>query len=537
LRLLEQRIGNSALGRVRARADRLVGHGRRRRALAWLLRAIVVVLLVLGGIWLGLRAGGPTAQPTALGTVSMRVDPAWHGQVDAFIPIANWGVRARAFSAPLRLHVEPRSVDREALVSAASGDSDVLSEAEADARGAARHALVRALLWCVAGAVALGVAAGLVARAVGRSSLRVALAWALVPAVCAALLSLVVLLRVEHTFDPAAFATPSFYARGAELGQLLDVAEKAQMVEGRYESSVQRTLAGYATLVGAGANLEPVATAPSAVLLSDLHGNKLVLGPLRRLFSGRPIYFPGDFGQRGTRAEARALIPQVTALGSPLVAVSGNHDSRYFMRRLARAGVTVLTQKGRLRANGTTDGKPVQRIAGLRTAGFADPLEWRGDDPDDPDRVFSFSERPHGDRDYAAAQEKLRRWFEGLRPRPQVVLVHQNGLAQSLARSLQDSGDRRPLLILTGHDHEQHLDRYGEVWVADAGTVGAGGVFGVGSESVGVAQLHITSDHHLPRAVDLVTVEPISGAAGAERVILHSARACDRELVHCHPGE
>lgn len=493
-----------------------------------------VALLAVLGMALGLRTAGPSPSHTALGTVSMRVGPALHGEVDAFIPIADWGVRADAFSAPVRLHVEPRSVDRDAVIRAASGDAAVLEDAEADARQAARHALIRALLWSVAGAFALGVAAALLARAVGRRSLLESAAWLLAPTVLAAALSTIVLLRVQHTFHPEAFASPSFYARGAELGQLLDVAEKAQTVEGGYTSSVQRTLAGYATLLNAGANLAPVSTEPPAVLLSDLHGNKLVLAPLKRLFSGSPIYFAGDFGQRGSRAEARTLVPQVKALGSPLVAVSGNHDSSYFMRRLATAGVVVLTQRGRLLPNGKTDRRPVQEIAGLRTSGFSDPLEWRGSDPDDPRRIFSFSERPDADRAYAAARKELLDWFLGLRPSPQVVLVHQNGLAQSLAEALQERGYRRPLLILTGHDHKQHIDRYREIFVVDGGTVGAGGVFGVGSQSVGVAQLHLAGNSSTPRAVDLVTVEPVSGAATADRLIVHSASACEDERMRCH---
>jgi predicted phosphodiesterase len=495
--------------------------------------AIVVVLAVSGSL-VGLRLAGPVARDTALGTVSVRVGAAWHGQVDAFIPIANWGVRAEAFSGPLSLHVEPRSVDREALLRAAAGDRSVLTEAEEDARRVARGALLRALGWAVAGALGLGFAALLAARALGRRSLGVGLALLLAPPACAALLSAVVLMRVQDTFDPGAFRTPSFYARGAELGQLLKVADKAEGAGERYSSSVHRTLAGYATLLNAGANLAPVSAEAPAVLISDLHGNELVLGPLKGLFSGRPIFFAGDFGQRGSRAEASALIPQVRALGRPFVAVSGNHDSRWFMRRLAGAGVLVLTEQGRLRPDGNTDGKPVQRVDGLLVAGYADPLEWRGSNPGDPGRIFSFSEHPDGDRDYARVEDQLLRWFEELPRRPNVVLIHQNGLAQGLAEALHARGHEHSLLVLTGHDHEQHIDRYGEILVVDAGTVGAGGAFGVGAESVGVAQLYIPEGETRPRAIDLVQVEPLSGAASAERVIPASPEACERERVHCH---
>jgi predicted phosphodiesterase len=510
---------------------------RRRVVQVWLLRFALLAGLAVGGCLLGLRLAGPSVRDTALGTVSLRVDASSHGEVDAFIPIANWGVRANAFSGPLRLHVEPRSIDREALLATASGDRSVLGDAENDAREAAHNSFLRALRWAIGGALALGLAVALAALALGDRSALHALGWVLAPGALAVVLSVGVLLRVERTFHPEAFQNPSFYARGAELAQLLKVAEKAQGADERYSSSIHRTLAGYATLLNAGANPGTPGTEPPAVLISDLHDNELVLGPLRRLFSGRPIFFVGDFGQRGTRAESRALVPQVTSLGRPIVAVSGNHDSRSFMRRLAAAGVIVRTERGRLRAGGGVDGKPVQRVAGLRVAGYSDPLEWRGADPDDPRRIFSFSERPDGERELSDAKERLVSWFEGLRSNADVVLVHQNGLAQALASELHSRGYQRSLLILTGHDHKQHVDRYGEILVVDAGTVGAGGVYGVGQEAVGVAQLHIPGGRVPPRDIDLMKVEPLSGAASAERVVPDSPQACERDLVRCHDEE
>jgi hypothetical protein len=98
-----------------------------------------------------------------------------------------------------------------------------------------------------------------------------------------------------------------------------------------------------------------------------------------------------------------------------------------------------------------------------------------------------------------------------------VVLIHQNGLAQALARRAQEHGDTDGLLILTGHDHKQHIDLYGDVTVVDSGTAGTGGAFGVATMPVGVAPLHFAADGARLRAVDLVQVEPISGAAEAER--------------------
>jgi Calcineurin-like phosphoesterase superfamily domain len=490
--------------------------------------------LALGGTVLGLRVAGPSVEETALGSVSVRVRPAWEGSVDAFIPIADWGVGARPFSAPMELHIEPRRVDRGALLEAAAGDQRVLLRAEEDAREAAGDSIRRALLWSVAGAFALGAVAYLAVAAVRGWGAGRMVACVLGPPLAALVLGALVIERARATFDPDAFQRPSFYARGAELAQLLEVAGEAQGHEERYRNSVQRTLSSYATLLTAGGRLSRVDTSAPAVLLSDLHGNVVALRSFKRLFAGRPVFFAGDFGQRGTRAEAELLIPRLTNLGRPLVAVSGNHDSRFFMRRLAAAGAIVLTERGRLRADGSTDGKPVQTVAGLRVAGFRDPLEWRRPEPGNPDRVFSFAERAEGRREYARAKERLYRWYDALESAPEVVLIHQNGLAQALARRVQEVGDPDGLLILTGHDHEQHIDLYGDVTVVDAGTAGAGGAFGIATTPVGVAPLHFAADGARLWAVDLVQVEPISGAAKAERVIPGSPDACDVDRVRCH---
>jgi hypothetical protein len=317
------------------------------------------------------------------------------------------------------------------------------------------------------------------------------------------------------------------------------VAEQVEETGERYRSSVQRSLAGYAALLRAGANLPATAADDAPVVLaSDFHGNTLAIDALERLFADRPLFFAGDLGHSGNEGEARLLAGRLADAGEPVIAVSGNHDTALVMRRLAARGVVVLTDTGRLAPGGRTDGRPVQRVAGLTVAGWPDPLEWRGADPDDPRRIFSFSERPDGDAEYAAAQRRFVAWFDGLPERPQLVLVHQNGLAQHLAQTLHERGDGRPLTILTGHDHRQHVDLYGDgIVVVDAGTGGAGGVFGVGTESVGIATLQLPGATPPPRAIDLIDVDPVGGNAQADRVVPATTTACDVERVRCHGRE
>jgi predicted phosphodiesterase len=401
-----------------------------------------------------------------------------------------------------------------------------------------RAALLRTYAWAVGGALVLGLVAALALAHRPEVRRRLVIGTAIGPALCAFAICGVVLLRVATTFNSNAFSHPHFYARGAELEQLLHVADNAQQEASGYTSQVQRALGSFAALVATGGRFaRAVPATHQAILASDLHDNLLALNAVQRQFGSQPIFFPGDFGQTGNATETRLIVPRFERFRQPVIAVSGNHDSSLLMRRLAAGGVIVLTNTGRLDGAGHTDGKPVQNILGLRVAGYPDPLESRHGNPGDPARIFSFADRPNGDLLYAEAQQRLLDWFNGLKEQPDVVLVHQNGLAQFLARQLQDQAYRHPLVILTGHDHKQHIDKYGHVVVVDGGTVGAGGVFGASKSPVGFADLNLNARGRLA-STDLVQVQPFTGSAQADRVVLTSKDACTSEQpLVCHkPG-
>ena len=492
----------------------------------------------------GLRLAGPIDRDTALGDIRLRIQASWHGEVNAYVPLADWGIRANAFSGPLTVRVEPRGVDRQALIRAASGDRDVLAQAEDDARDAAAAAIRRAIIFSALGVLAAAALSLLIRSAFrGRgpppSRRRLAL-WAAAPLLIGVAAIAVAIGRATTTFDTNAFAQPSFYARGDELSQLLQVSERVEQAGEQYTSGVQRSIAGYAALLRAGVNLEEIGAGGGepVALISDLHNNTLALDAVERLFGDRPVFFAGDLGQTGSKSEARLLAGRLADAGDPVVAVSGNHDSSLLMRRLAAAGVVVLTDTGRLDSSGATDRKPVQRIGSITVAGFPDRLESRSGDPGDPRRIFSFSERPNHPAEYEQAKRDFVAWFDRLPERPQFVLVHHFGLARHLAGTLRERGDQRPLTILTGHDHVQQLDLYGDaIAVVNAGTAGAGGVFGAGAESVGVATMQLESGRPPPRAFDLINIDPLNGNAQADRVVPATTTACDVERVRCHGRE
>jgi hypothetical protein len=192
------------------------------------------------------------------------------------------------------------------------------------------------------------------------------------------------------------------------------------------------------------------------------------------------------------------------------VAVSGNHDTPQLMRSLAAAGAIVLTHRGRLDASGRVHGPPVQSIAGMRVAGYEDPLEAN---------AGSYGHRlDFTPAELAVQEQAVERWFDNLVPRPQIVLVHDFRIAAAL-RTHVAAAAPLPLIILTGHDHKQHVDQTGLVVEVDGGSLGAGGVFDVGKAPAGFAQVHLTAGGW-PQTVDMIAADPITGEASARRVTL-----------------
>jgi predicted phosphodiesterase len=241
-----------------------------------------------------------------------------------------------------------------------------------------------------------------------------------------------------------------------------------------------------------------------------------VLPVLEDYTRGKTVFLAGDFALLGSDVENR-LAPQIGRLGKEVVAVSGNHDSRPLMRELARSGVIVLTREGRLLPNRSVDDTTVVEVGGLLVAGYDDPLEGRGALTDGRPLELSSEE-------FAEEERKITAWFETLPRRPDIVLVHQHGLAHALLEAVRP-GDA-PLAIFTGHDHNQHFEQSEEAVLVDGGTVGAGGPFGIGEQNVGFAEVRF-SDEGVAQSIDLIDVEPLSGNALARRVAL-TGNAADK---------
>jgi Calcineurin-like phosphoesterase superfamily domain len=480
----------------------------------------------LAGGFVGLRAASPNVRSVTLGTVAFGVSPAREGTVDVYVPLVDWGVRAHPYRAPLAVQLEFRSVERDAALASlrSSGAADAnLGLLKAELRKVVRQGLLRAAIVVTAGGLLSGVLAGALVVACGRR--RRWLAFGTLTGLATALAATSFFAVGVSRFDYGAFREPTFYAHGAELPKLLSFSEQLLATGDTYTDSYDQAVAGLTNLVAFASNpprSEPVAR--SAVLASDLHSNSLVLPAFADYTAGKTVFLVGDFTELGTSYE-QGLVGELGTLGGTVVAVSGNHDSRSFMVEAAQAGVVVLTRSGRLLPDGSTDGQPLYRLDGLVVAGYDDPLE--SIDGSLAERRLELKERRLG------AQRDFLAWYAALPQRPDVVLVHQHALAHALLHVVAGRGSPG-LLILTGHDHRQHVDREGRSVLVDGGTLGAGGPFGIGEERSGFAELHLAGDGRLA-AVDLVEVEPLSGEASARRLVLDEPADPDSQAEAAGP--
>src|SRR5919198_5287352 len=144
---------------------------RRRSILVAVLLVIACGALSLVGSVVALRAAGPAVTSFTLGRVETRVAPASSGRFDAYVPIVDWGVRARPYWAPLAVELQFRSLDRDAALAAVrSGPAAQrnIRLLEGELRESVDAGFRRAAAAGLVGGIVGGFIAGTIAVAFGR---------------------------------------------------------------------------------------------------------------------------------------------------------------------------------------------------------------------------------------------------------------------------------------------------------------------------------------------------------------------------------
>jgi predicted phosphodiesterase len=303
---------------------------------------------------------------------------------------------------------------------------------------------------------------------------------------------------------------PQYYAHGADIPRALEAIDTAQRSTRVLDEELDAQLVGLARLVTEPAGRASLGDAPRLTVASDLHNNALTIPILERAADGGPVLFPGDMTDRGSPLEVR-VVRRVVRTGNPFVFVSGNHDSNTLERDIARAGAIVLSEDGRLNADGT-HGEVVQEVAGVRIAGYSDPFERRSTE--------NYADR-YQPKPTPQMQDAFTAWMRSVQSRVDVIMVHEPALIDPALAVLRDDPPSRPLMFVVGHTHRATLETLPGVTVVNGGSIGGGGTGNLAEDAptdVGIARVIYAADPAFrPLAVDLVSIDPSSGSATARR--------------------
>ena len=243
-------------------------HPRRRDALVTALAESLVAAASLVGGYLVLANAAD--DELAIGTVRLSVDLRHRGRSTSTSRSSTGARGSSAIRLPARLHVDLRTVDREAVQR--RGERRAVDLAERPRRGARRDRVLpaRADRPCAPRG-----AGGRPARRVrgpppGRAALRYTLAAAGHDHRSASASRSWSCSRRAGEIDE-----PQYYAFGADIPRALDAVEAAQRSTRALDQELDAQLVGLARLVTDPANRTPLADRPSITIASDLHNNFL----------------------------------------------------------------------------------------------------------------------------------------------------------------------------------------------------------------------------------------------------------------------
>jgi predicted phosphodiesterase len=463
--------------------------------------AVLLTLLATAAAAVGALAVFSVDRTLSVGTVRLSSDPAHRGALDLYVPLVDWGVRFNAVRLPVRLSLDLRTLDREAVRRVARGETPDVEAVRAEAEDAIGEYIRLLVVVVMLASLSIGLLVALALRA-RAAPLRVTIPLAAVTALACGL-------GVALLLPPrGAIEAPEYYANGPDIPVALRAIDQAGGTAAAISEELNDQLVGLARLIAAPAGRARAESLARLTLASDLHNNLLALPTLERAVRDEPLFFAGDLTSSGSPFEAQ-LTERVARIGKPLVFVSGNHDSDELERQLARAGAIVLTQRGRLLPSGRL-GPVVANVRGLRVAGYSDPFERR--------RADGFRAR-HEPVPTGRQRRAFTSWLRPLIGRVDIVMVHAPSLTEAAVEALHEEPPRRPIAFLTGHTHVPDLRIARNVVELNGGTAGGGGTGNLEkNQPFGLAVLSYgNAGRFRPLLADVVEIDAQTGAARAQR--------------------
>ena len=442
----------------------------------------------------------------SVGGIRLSVSPGHTGSLDVYVPLVDWGARFESIRLPVRLRVDVRTVDRDALQRVADGGALDVGDVRAEARDAIA-AYLRALIGVVAlCALALGLLTAFAVRHRVGPRLRYTVAAAVdhhardrpSRSSCCCRRAGRSTRRSTTPTAPTSRArstrSPSVRRSGRALDQELD----AQLV-GLARLVDERRPTARRSRGGRGSRSPRTCTTTSSRCRSSSAPPA----------TGR-CSSPATCRDRGSPLET-ALVRRVAEIGKPFVFVTGNHDSDRSAQELADDGAVVLTQFGRLkrgrrlRPGDQRDRGPARRrllrpVRAPRGGGLPRPLRARADATRSRTRSRSGCGRSLGKVD--------------------VVMVHEPALIAQTLAELEVVPPQEPLVFVVGHTHEPALTRQPNVTVINGGSIGGGGTGNLADDAtdVGLARLSYADRRRSRRSPPTSSaIDPGTGAATARR--------------------
>jgi predicted MPP superfamily phosphohydrolase len=256
-------------------------------------------------------------------------------------------------------------------------------------------------------------------------------------------------LATYATYDTSAFLTPTFSGSLSIAPKLIGPVEDATQHIDAFRTALEQIVSGSARVYTSISASPPAGPNTIKVLhISDIHLSPLGFAFAQQVAKGFGVDFvvdTGDITTFGTDAE-NFVTNSIPPFGVPYVFVRGNHDSGSLVEAMSKeANVRVLA------GSETT-------VDGISIYGYPDP-------------VFNNSDHDLDSKEFAqeveSADPVIAKQVEALPRTPDIVMVHDNRMAESLAGHVP--------LVLSGHFHvPAKTVTDGTLYLQNGSTGGAG---------------------------------------------------------------